>query len=72
MYEEGLAAVATVRDFGLIFDALRYVLPVLPLLYLATAAVLVALGSLVADQVTVTNTVTATPAAQGLQPFEIS
>jgi pre-mRNA-splicing factor SYF1 len=24
VYEEGLAAVATVRDFGLIFDALRY------------------------------------------------
>lgn len=23
VYEEGLAAVATVRDFGLIFDALR-------------------------------------------------
>ncbi len=25
VYEEGLAAVATVRDFGLIFDALRCV-----------------------------------------------
>jgi len=24
VYEEGLAAVATVRDFGLIFDALRW------------------------------------------------